>query len=138
MCFKERPGQEGAPMLDRVLKAVITLTLLLFLLQAVVGVLSRVILAALAGAVAVVGHAGSFLGSMLVGVAMACFVVGLGVRLVRFLATRDPSAARERASRERAMRQRVRRPAEGVPPVNNQREHLADPDPAVGADDEVR
>ncbi len=122
-------------MLDRVLKAVITLTLLLFLLQAVIGVLSRVIEAALIGAVSMVGHAGSFLGSLLVAIAVACFFVGLVVRLVRFVATRDPSAARERASRERAMRQRVRRPAEGVPPVNGRREELADSDPAVGEDE---
>jgi membrane protein implicated in regulation of membrane protease activity len=123
--------------LDRVLKLIVTLTLLLFLMQAVIGVLSRVIEAALINAVSVVGQTGSFLGSLLVAVAMACFLTGLVVRFVQFVATRDPRAARERASRERAMRQRVRRPAEGVPPVNNQREHPADSDPGVGEDEEV-
>lgn len=125
-------------MLDRVLKLIVTLTLLLFLMQAVIGVLSRVIEAALINAVSVVGHTGSFLGSLLVAVAMACFFAGLVVRFVQFVATGDPRVARERASREHAMRQRVRRPAEGVSPVNNQREHPADPDPGVGEDEEVR
>ncbi len=123
-------------MLDRVLKLIVTLTLLLFLLQAVIGVLSWVIEAALMGAGSVVGHAGSFLGSLLVAVAMVCFFAGLVVRFIQFLATRDPRSARDRASRERAMRQRVRRPAEGVPPLNNQRDHLPDPDPAVGQEEE--
>lgn len=124
-------------MLDRLFKTIIVGTLLLFLVQAVIGVLGRILLAALAGATSAVGHAGSLLGSLAFAVAMACFVVGVGARLVRFLTTRDPSAARERASRERAMRQRVRRPAEGVPAVNNQREHRADLDPAVGDDEEA-
>jgi hypothetical protein len=125
-------------MLDRALKLIIALTLVLFLLQAVIGVFSRVIAAALMGAVSVANHAGSFLGSLLVAVAIVCLFVGLAVRLVRFVASRDPSAARERVSRERAVRQRVRRPAEGVPPVNNHREELADSDPAVGEDDGER
>jgi len=124
--------------LDRVLKLVVTLTLLLFLLQAVIGVLSRVIEAALMGTVSVIRHAGSFFGGLLVVVAMACFFVGLLVRFAQFVTTRDPRAARDRASRERAMRQRVRRPADGVPPLNNNRDHLADPDPAVGEDEVER
>lgn len=125
-------------MLDRVLKLIVTLTLLLFLLQAVIGVFTRVIEAALAGAVTAVGHAGSFLGSLVVTVAAVCFMAGIIVRFVQFVATRDPRAARERASRGRAMRQRVRRPAEGVPPLNHHREHLTDPDPAIGEDEERR
>ena len=125
-------------MLDRVLKLIITLTLLLFLLQAVIGVLGRVIAAALMGTVSVINHAGSFLGSLLAAVAIACLFVGLVVRFVQLIATRDPRAARERTSRERAMRQRIRRPAEGVPPLNGHRERLADPDPAVGEDEEER
>lgn len=125
-------------MLDRALKLIVALTLLLFLLQAVIGVLSRVLEAALTGAVSAIGHTGSFFGSLLVAVAMASFFVGLLVRLVRFVATRDPRAARERDSRERAMRQRVRRPAEGVPPHGIRREHVADADPAVGEDEEGR
>lgn len=124
-------------MFDRLLKAIIVGTLLLFLLQAVIGLLSRILEATLMGTVSAVGHAGSFLGSLLVAVAMGFFIVGLAIRFVRFVATRDPNAARERASRERAMRQRVRRPAEGVPPMNNHGEHRADLDPAVGEDEEV-
>lgn len=125
-------------MLDRALTLILTLTLLLFLLQAVMGVLSRVLEAALTGTVSAIGHTGSFFGSLLVAVAMACFFAGLLVRFAQFVTTRDPRAARDRASRERAMRQRVRRPAEGVPPLNNNRDDLADPDPAVGEDEEER
>ena len=123
-------------MLDRILKLVVTLTLLLFLLQAVIGVLSRVLEAAITRGAAAIWHAGSFLGGALVAVAMVCLVVGIVVRAVQFIATRDPRTARDRASQERAMRQRVRRPTEGVPPVNNRREHPADPDPAIGEDEE--
>ena len=125
-------------MLDRALKLIVVLTLLLFFLQVVFGVLSRVLEAALMGAVSAIGHTGSFLGSLLVAVAMACFFVGLLVRLVRFVATRDPRVARARASRERAMRQRVRRPTEGVPPHDICREQVADEDPAVAEDEEGR
>ena len=104
-------------MLDRALKLIVTLTLLLFLLQSVIGVLCQVAEAALRGAVSAIGHAGSFLGSLLIAVAMASLFAGLVVRLIQFVATRNPHAARKRASRERAMRQRVRRPAEGVRPL---------------------
>jgi len=122
-------------MLDRALKLIVTLTLLLFLLQSVIGVLSRVAEAALRGAVSAIEHAGSFLGSLLIAVAMVCLLIGLVVRFVQFVATRDPRAA-QRASRVRATRQRARRPAEGVSPLSNHRNHLADPDPAVGGDGE--
>lgn len=125
-------------MFDRALKLIIALTLLLFLLQAVIGVFSRVIAVALMGAVSVVSHTGSFLGSLFVVVAIVCLFVGLVVRFVQLVATRDPRAERERASRDRAMRQRVRRPPDGVPPLNAQREHVADADPAVGEDEETR
>jgi hypothetical protein len=90
------------------------------------------------GAVSAIGHAGSFLGGLLVAVGVVCFGAGLFVRFFQFVATRDPRAARDRASHERAMRQRVRRPAQGVPPVDGRREDLADADPAVGEDQEGR
>jgi ABC-type nickel/cobalt efflux system permease component RcnA len=121
---------------ERFLKLVITLTLLLFLLQAVIGVLSQVIEAALLGAVSALGQASSLFGNLLAGVLVGCFAVGLIVRLVQFIATRDPRTARERAARERSVRQRVRRPAEGVPPALDQREYPPDPDPAVDQDEE--
>ena len=123
-------------MLDRLLKTIIVGTLLLFLLQAVIGVLCRVLEATLTGAVSTIGHAGSFAGGLTIFILAVCIAIGLLVRLVQFFATRDPRAARERASRERALRQRVRRPTEGVLPLNDRREHHADPDPAVGNDEE--
>ena len=125
-------------MLDRLLKTIIVGTLLLFLLQAVIGVLCRVFEAALTGAVSTIGHAGSFAGSLTIFVLAVCIAIGLLVRLVQFFATRDPRAARERASRERALRQRVRRPTESVPPHDIRREYVADADPAVGEDEEGR
>ncbi len=60
------------------------------------------------------------------------FGVGLLVRLVR---ATDPRIARERQARDRAVRQRVRRPAEGVPPVEGRAEVLDDPDPAIGGEE---
>ena len=122
-------------MLDQALKLIVSMTLLLFLLQAVIGVLSRVLEAALTGAVSAIGHIGSFFGSLLVAVAMACLFAGLLARLVRFVTSRDPRAAQQRDSRERAMRQRVRRPTEGIPPHNIRHNHVADADPAVGEED---
>jgi hypothetical protein len=118
-------------MLDRFLKLIVTLTLLFFLLQAVIGLLVRSFNAAQAGATSALGHAGSFLGNVLVVVVEVLFLVGLLVRGAQFVAGRDPRAARERAARERAVRQRARRPAEGAPPVNMGREDAPDPDPAV-------
>jgi len=117
--------------LDRLLKLIVTLTLLFFLLQAVIGVLVRGLDAALAGATAALGHAGNFLGNLLAVVVEVLFVVGLVVRGAQFVSGRDPRVARERAARERAVRQRVRRPAEGAPPINVGREETPDPDPAI-------
>lgn len=105
---------------------------------AAIGVLRRVFESALMGTVSAVGHAGTFVGGLVVIVGAVCFFIGLLVRGAQFIATRDPRAARERASRERAMRQRVRRPAEGAPPLNDQPEHVADSDPAVGENEEER
>ncbi len=123
-------------MLDRVLKLIVTLTLLLFLVQAVVGVLSRVLEAALTRTAADIGHVGSLVGSLVVAVVVTCHFVGLLIRGFRFVVNRDPRTARERASRERAIRQRVRRPAEGVPAVDTRQVDGADPDPAIGEEAE--
>ena len=123
-------------MLDRLLKLIVTLTLLFFLLQVVLGVLVRTLEAALSGATSALGHAGTFLGNVLVIVVEVIFLVGLIVRGAQFVANRDPRAARERATRDRAVRQRVRRPTEGVPPVESHAEVLDDPDPAIGEERE--
>ena len=125
-------------MLDRALKLIVTLTLILFLFQAVIGVLIRVLEAAFSGAVTSIGHAGSLVASLLVPVGMACLLAGLLVRLSRFVSTRDPRSARERSSRDRATRLRARRPVEGVPPHERRRVHVVDGDPAVGGDEDGR
>lgn len=122
-------------MLDRFLKIIIFGTLVLFFVQAVIGVLARVLEAALHDLLAALGTVGDFISSVL-GVLVALgFLIGLLVRLAQFIANRDPRAARERATRDRAVRQRIRRPAEGVPPVESRAEVLHDPDPAIGEED---
>ena len=123
-------------MLDRLLRLIVTLTLLFFLLQAVLGVLVRSLETALSGATSTLGYAGNFLGNVLVVVVEVFFLVGLLARGAQFIAGRDPRVARERASRDRAMRQRVRRPAEGAPPMNSGREDTPDPDPAINDGEE--
>ncbi len=122
-------------MLDRLLKLIVILTLLLFLLQALVGVVVRALSALLTTLVSGAIHAGAVVGSVLVAVLTVVFTVGLVVRVGQFFANRDPRAARERESRDRAVRQRVRRPAEGVPPVESRAEVLEDPDPAIGEEE---
>jgi hypothetical protein len=122
-------------MLDRLLKLIVTLTLLLFLIQAVIGVLVRVLETALRGFVGHLASVGRSLGETLIALAVMCFVIGLVVRGAQFVANRDPRAARERAARDRAVRQRVRRPAEGVPPEESRAEVLDDPDPAIGEEE---
>lgn len=122
-------------MLDRLLKLIVTLTLLLFLVQAVIGVLARVLEATLHGFMASLGAAGGFIGQAMVVLAVACFVIGLVVRGAQFIANRNPRSARERATRDRAVRHRARRPAEGVPPVESHAEVLDDPDPAIGEEE---
>jgi uncharacterized membrane protein YciS (DUF1049 family) len=124
-----------AQVLDRLLKLIVTLTLLLFLVQAVIGVAARALAALLATFVSGVAHAGSILGGIVVALFAVSFVIGLAVRTVQFIANRDPRAARERETRDRAVRQRVRRPAEGVPPVESHAEVLDDPDPAIGEEE---
>lgn len=122
-------------MLDRILKLIVTLTLLLFLIQAVIGVLARVLESLLRESLSAIGSVGGLLGHTLIALLVACFAIGLLVRGAQFIANRDPRAARERATRDRAVRQRVRRPAEGVPPVETRAEVLDDPDPAIGEEE---
>jgi hypothetical protein len=122
-------------MLDRVLKLIVTLTLLLFLMQAVIGVLARALTALLATLATTFSHTGSILRGLVTAFLGVSFVVGLALRTVQFITNRDPRAARERAARDRAVRQRVRRPAEGVPPVESYAEVLDDPDPAIGEEE---
>ena len=123
-------------MLDRILKLIVTLTLLLFLIQTVIGVLARVVEAALRGLLTSVGSVSGFFGHALFALVVLFLLIGLLVRGVQFVANRDPRVARERATRDRSVRQRVRRPAEGVPPIESNAEVLDDPDPAIG--EEVR
>jgi hypothetical protein len=122
-------------MVERYLKLIVTLTLLLFLVEAVVGVFAKALTATLATLVAGVAHTGSVLGGLAAAALGVCFLVGLGVRTLQSITNRDPRAARERAARDRAVRQRVRRPAEGVPPVESRAEVLDDPDPAIGEEE---
>jgi len=123
-------------MLDRLLKLIVVLTLALFLVQAVIGLLVRIFEGMLTQVAAAFGRTGGALGGALFAVAGVAFVVGVLVRGIRSLGNRDPKVARERAARDRAVRQRVRRPAEGVPPVASNAEVLADPDPAVGEEEQ--
>lgn len=122
-------------MLDRFLKLIIAGTLALFFVQAAIGVLARVLESALHDLLAALGTVGGFIGSVLGAVVVLGFLIGLLVRAAQFIANRDPRAARERAARDRAARQRVRRPAEGVPPVESHAEVLDDPDPAIGEEE---
>lgn len=122
-------------MLDRLLKLVVTLTLLLFLAQAVISVLVRVLEATLRGFMVSLGAAGGFIVQAMVVLVVACFAIGLVVRGAQFITNRNPRSARERATRDRAVRHRARRPAEGVPPVESRAEVLDDPDPAIGEEE---
>ena len=122
-------------MLDRLLKLIFTLTLLLFLMQAVIAVLARALTALLAPLVSSAVRTGSVVGGLVAVLLAVCFVVGLAVRGVQFIGNRDPRALREGATRDRAVRHRVRRPAEGVPPVERQARVLDDPDPAIGEEE---
>ncbi len=117
-------------MLDRFLKLIVTLTLLFFLLKAVIGLLLRLVEAALTPLAGAVGALGGIVGGLIALLGLACLAVGLLVRGQQFIASRDPRAARERAARDRAVRQRVRRPAEDVP-VHRPERPQPDPDPAI-------
>lgn len=122
-------------MLDRFLKVIIAGTLALFFVQAVIGVLARVVQAALRDLLGVLGTVGGLIGYVLGAVIVVGFLIGLLVRATKFIANRDPRAARERETRDRAVRQRARRPAEGVPPAESHAEVLDDPDPAIGEEE---
>lgn len=122
-------------MLDRILKLIVTLTLLFFLLQAVIGLLVRLVETALTPLAGAVGAIGGIVGGLIALLALTCLAVGLLVRGQRFIASRDPRAARERAARDRAVRQRVRRPAEDVP-VHRPERPRPDPDPAINEEDD--
>lgn len=67
-------------MLDRALKLIVTLTLLLFLVEAIIDVLCRVLGAALAHVFSVLCRAGS-----LVAVGAICLLAGLLIRWLRWL-----------------------------------------------------
>lgn len=121
--------------LDRILKFIIVGTLALFLVQAVIGVLARVLESALHDLLAALGTASGFIGSVLGAVVLLGFLIGLLIRSAQFIANRDPRVARDRAARDRAVRQRVRRSAEDVPPVECHAEVLDDPDPAIGEEE---
>ena len=115
-------------MLDRVLKLLVTLALLLLLVQVAI----RVIDAALMGTVSASAGVSAFFARALADAIIVCFFIGLISRGVHLIAGRDPRAVRERASRERGGRQRRRQPAEGVPPMKVGRRHPPDTDPAIG------
>jgi hypothetical protein len=116
--------------LDRLLKLIVTLTLLLFLVQTLIGLLARALNSAFHGLISGIAALGGMLGAVTVSAVLVCLAVGLVVRATRFLVVRDPRVARERVARERAGRTRVRRPADDTP-VHQPEEPSADPDPAI-------
>lgn len=117
-------------MLEKALKLIVTLTLLFFLLQAVVGLLMRLIEATLRPVATAVAALGGLLTGLIAAAALLCLTVGLLVRAKHFVISRNPRVARERAVRERAVHTRVRRPAEDVP-VHEPQAPDPDPDPAI-------
>lgn len=121
-------------MLDSILKLIVTLTLLFFLLQALIGLLVRLVEAALRPFASAGGALGGIVCGLIALAGLACLTAGLFVRTKQFVLSRDPRAARERAARDRAVRTRVRRPAENVP-VHAPEEHPPDPDPAINEDE---
>ncbi len=72
-------------MLDRALKLVIVLVLLPFLVQCVIGLLARVLEAALPSSASVLGSAGSLVGWLLVDAMAVFFLVGMFVRFVQWV-----------------------------------------------------
>lgn len=121
-------------MLDRVLKLIVTLTLLLFLAQAVVGVAANALAGLFRALVSSAASIGALLGAFLFVGLVAILVVGLFARMAQFITSRDPRVAREWAARGRAVHQRVRRPAEGVDPIQSHARVVEDSDPAIGED----
>jgi len=116
-------------MLDRVLRLIVILAVLLFLVR----VVFRVIDAALMGTVSASAGVSAFFAGALADAIIVCFFIGLISRGIQLIAGRDPRAARERASRERGGRQRRRQPAKGVPPMKVGRKYPPDADPAIGS-----
>ena len=121
-------------MLENVLKLTITLTLLFFLLQAVIGLFVRLLETALRPIATAAGALGGFLCGLVALAALLCLTAGLLVRARQFVLSRDPRGARERAARERAGRTRVRRPTEDAP-VHAPEEPQPDPDPAINEEE---
>ena len=120
------------PMLSRLLDLIVAGIVAFFFVNAAIRAFAGVVEAALRDLVGMLGAVGGVIGQLLGALVASGFVIGLLVRGVRFVASRDPRVARERAARDRAVRQRVRRPAEGVPPVEGRAEVLYDTDPAIG------
>jgi hypothetical protein len=122
--------------IERLMKRIFDLLMLLIVLSIAIGLLLGVVRQGGAVAAPSVTHAApNLLAHFLVTLLTGVLLLGLAVRIREALTRGDGRAGRDRASRERAMRQRVRRPAEGVPPINNRREVQADPDPAIGDDE---
>jgi hypothetical protein len=71
--------------LDRLLKLIVTLTLLLFLVDAVIDVLSRAMGMALARAISTIDQAKSFVGALIVALGVICLFAGLLIRFIRWL-----------------------------------------------------
>lgn len=116
-------------MLGRALNLIAKLTLLLFLLGLLIGLVRQ------AAAVAAMKHAVPTIladvgGILLTGI----FFVGLGVRVHQFLTGHGGRAGREHGARERQVRLTVRRPAEGVP-ATTAPEMPEDPDPAIAMEE---
>lgn len=78
-------------MLDRFLKLIIAGTLALFFVQAVIGVLARVVEAALHGLLSRLGTVGGYLGQLVIGAAAVSLVVGLLVRAVQWVREKGSS-----------------------------------------------
>lgn len=117
-------------MLDRVLKIIITVTLLVLLLRAVAGVLVRLTDTVLRPMSSALGALGGVLAGLLALAGLLCLTAGLLMRARQFVLSRDARAARDRVARERTLRTRVRRPAEDAP-VHVPDEPQPDPDPAI-------
>lgn len=124
-------------MLDNALKLVVTLTLLFFLLQAVNGLLVRMVESTLRPMAGAIGALGGLVAGLLALAGLLCLTAGLLVRARQFVASRYPRTARERAARERAGRTRVRRSAADAP-IHRPQEPQPDPDPAINDEEEGR
>jgi len=113
------------------LRAFWKLILLLTLLAICLPMAGHFVEVVLAG---VTGWVARIVGSVVSGFVSAAFVVtlaiGIVIRIIDWSRRRNDASGRARANEARRMR--IRRPAEGVRPLEFHREHLTDPDPAVG------